>query len=415
MPDQAEPAPTPVPAPRTVRLPLLRVRLTVAVVSLSIGAAIWLPSVHLLYRPADVAYGEPAGREWADRLAARHLTQWSYPGAREKELARMRSANAEWDFMGRSFLVWALANLALAEPDRRGDLLPVMDRIIDETLRIERERGMHHFLMPYARRKPFVVQPARSLFVDGEIALMLGLRRLVEEKDAYRPLMADRIEVIVRRMEAGPVLCAESYPDECWTFCNAVALAAVRVADHLDGTDHRDLFRRWVQTAQARLVDRQTGLLVSSFTLDGRVRDGPEGSSIWMVAHCLQLVDEALARDQYERARRLLGREVLGFGYGREWPSRTAGHEDVDSGPVVPLLEVSAGSSGLAFVGARSFGDAGFYQSLRTTLDFAGFPIEDRGRLRYAASNQVGDAVLLYSAVLGPAWDRVKAGARDEP
>jgi hypothetical protein len=36
-----------------------------------------------------------------------------------------------------------------------------------------------------------------------------------------------------------------------------------------------------------------------------------------------------------------------------------------------------------------------------TTLQFAAFPSEHDGQLRYSASNQVGDAVLLYALVQG--------------
>src|SRR2546430_10764252 len=53
-----------------------------------------------------------------------------------------------------------------------------------------------------------------------------------------------------------------------------------------------------------QLVDPASGLLVSSFTRDGQHLDGPEGSTIWMVAHCLQLVDADFARDQYQRSDR---------------------------------------------------------------------------------------------------------------
>ena len=42
------------------------------------------------------------------------------------------------------------------------------------------------------------------------------------------------------------MLCAESYPDECWMFCNTVALAAVRVGDRLDDQDHSAFFAEWV-------------------------------------------------------------------------------------------------------------------------------------------------------------------------
>ena len=229
---------------------------------------------------------------------------WTDPQERQRELEKMRTTNAEWDFMGRSFLVWALANRSLRHPQDKPAYLEVMDRIIDETLRTERELGMFHFLMPYARQRPFVMQPPRSIFLDGEIALMLAMRRLVEEKDSYRKPLRQRVQEMVRRMEASPVLCAESYPDECWMFCNTVALAAIRTSDRLDGTDHRAFFQKWLEMAKQKLVDPRTGLLVSSFTLDGQPQKGPNGSSLWLSAHCLQLIDEDFAADQYRRAKR---------------------------------------------------------------------------------------------------------------
>jgi hypothetical protein len=74
------------------------------------------------------------------------------------------------------------------------------------------------------------------------------------------------------------------------------------------------------------------------------------------------------------------------------------------------VLEVSAGGSGLAFIGAASFGDKDSLEKLASTLDFAAFPSQKNGALKYSASNQVGDAVMLYAAVLGPIWNRVKGG-----
>src|SRR6185295_13694576 len=101
--------------------------------------------------------------------------------------------------------------------------------------------------------------------------------------------------------------------------------------------------RAWVESAKQRLVEPRTGLLVSSYHLDGRWKDGPEGSSIWMAIHDLMIVDEAFARDQYARARRELIGDALGFGYAREWPRGARGATDVDSGPIIPLLDASAG------------------------------------------------------------------------
>ncbi len=384
--------------------------------SLALAAAVWLPCLHLVF-------GVDLARFRADRAVApeakamlqRQLALWETPDARTRELARMRRSNAEWDFMGRTFLVLALANAGLREPAEQERYLGIMDALISETLRLERENGIYYFLMDYAQARPFLGPTRRSLFQDGEIAMMLAARRLVREKPEYQAPLAERAAWMLKQMEAGPVLCGESYPDECWMFCNAVALAAFRMCDALDGSDHRPFARRWMEMAKQKLVEPSTGLLVSNFSLAGEVGDGPEGSSIWMVAHCLQIVDRPFAEDQYRRARKELARSVLGFGYAREWPESRVGMPDVDSGPVIPGLQASAGSSGMALVAAAAFDDRAYLASLLASLEFGAFPERKGGRLHYLASNQVGDAAMLYALVLGLLWEEVERRASTAP
>lgn len=380
-----------------------------AATALLVSTTIWLPCVHLLFGRGQVSRSNAVISPQAEALAARHMELWTKPELRRVELERMRVSNAEWDFMGRTFLVLSLAEMSLREPARRADHLRVMDEIIDETLRLERDEGLYFFLMPYAKARPFLQQPARSQFLDGEIAMMLAARRLVEEKATYRTAMIERVDAMLARMKKSPVLSAESYPDECWTFCNAIAVAAIKASERLDGADHSAFLRDWLSIVRAKLTHPETGLLVSSYTLDGKPLDGPEGSSIWLVAHCLRLIDEDVAADQFRRARKELGRDLMGFAWSREWPESWRGPLDIDSGAVIPLLDASAGGSGLAFVGARSFGDEDYYSKLRTSLDFAAFPVRRDGGIRYCASNQVGDAVLLYAEVLGPLWEKIKS------
>jgi len=388
-------------------------RIFAGLAALAVAALIWLPGLHLFFsRPVSnfrQAQGlSPKARE----LAARHLQLWTDPALRDAELKKMRVSNAEWDFMGRSYLVWSLANMSLRDPASKPLYLRTMDQIIDETLQLEKQEGMYFFLMPYAKDRPYLAQPAHSLFLDGEIALMLASRRMVEEKTEYKPLLTERVNAIVERFEKSPKLLLESYPDECWMFDHCVALDAIKMADCLDGSDHSELIRDWIAMAKQKLVDPKSGILISSFEADGTPMAGPEGSSIWMVAHSLQLLDEDFARDQYQRARKELGAITLGFGYAHEWPETWKGEANIDSGPIIPVFDVSAGSSGMAFIGASSFGDDKYLASLAATLDFAGFPLRTGGRLKYCASNQVGDAALLYAATLGPLWEKVKTGAR---
>jgi hypothetical protein len=383
-------------------------RIVAGLIALVIAGALWLPCLHLLFRHPVAQFHAPAGLSpRAAALAARHMQLWTDPKLREEEVRRMRASNAEWDFMGRSFLAWSLANMALRDPASKAECLAVMDRIIDETVRLEKSEGMYFFLMSYAKGRPYVVQPARSLFVDGEIAMMLAARRLVAEKPEYKPMLTERVDEIVDGLRRSPNLVLESYPDECWMFDHAVALATLRMADRLDGTDHSAILHGWVAMAKAKLVDDKSGMLWSSYTTARQPLDGPEGSSLWMVTHCLQLVDADFARDQYRRARKELGEITLGFGYAHEWPASWTGAADIDSGPIFPVFKISAGSSGMALIGASAFDDQPFLSSLVATLDFAAFPSRKNGSLKYCASNQVGDAALLYAATLGPLWEKV--------
>ena len=388
-------------------------RMLAGLAALVVAAVIWLPCLHLVFtRPlSDFRQNQELSPK-ARQLAARHLRLWTDPSLREQELKRMRASNAEWDFMGRSYLVWSLANMALRDPASKPLYLRTMDQVIDETLRLEKQEGMYFFLMAYARDRHYLVQPAHSLFLDGEIALMLASRRVVEEKPEYKSLLTERVNAIVERFQKNPRMLLESYPDECWMFDHCVALDAIRMADYLDGSNHSALIRDWIAMAKQKLVHRESGLLISSFMTDGTPLAGPEGSSIWMVAHCLQLLDEDFARDQYRCARKELGEITLGFGYAHEWPKSWKGEANIDSGPIIPGFEISAGSSGMAFIGASTFDDGIFLRSLAATLDFAGFPSRSHGRLKYCASNQVGDAALLYAATLGPLWQKVKTGGK---
>lgn len=261
-------------------------------------------------------------------------------------------------------------------------------------------------MLPYGRARPFVDPAGTSIFVEGELALMLAARQLVERDPARVALARTWVERAAAHLERGPVVLAESYPDEVWIFCNAVALAAIRLHDIGDGAParHAALFARWVASAKARLVDRTTGLLPARTTLDGQVLEGPEGSTLWIAATMLRVVDDDFASLQYFTARQELTASLAGFGWAREWPPSRPASDDIDSGPTIPFVGANAGSSGLALVAAYAFDDAELARDLTTTLGFAAFPVD--GGARYVAGNQLADAAILYAMVTGPLWAR---------
>lgn len=119
----------------------LKLRLQAAGLGLcafGLAFTVWLPCLHLFYtKPVSNFYRENSISPKTRELAARHLHLWTDPVSRTAELKKMRGSNAEWDFMGRSFLVWSLANMGLREPQMKPQYLPVIDQIIQETVKIE--------------------------------------------------------------------------------------------------------------------------------------------------------------------------------------------------------------------------------------------------------------------------------------
>jgi hypothetical protein len=370
-----------------------------AAVCVAVAAAAWLPSIHVFFGAKERDMGVRHEALLAAELAA------SAEGAR---LGEMRAGNPEWDLLSRTFLALSLANEAVAAPARKEASLAQLDRLIAETRSLVERHGDSYFLLPYGSRAAFAPRPARSLFVEGELLLMMSARRLAGPGGPAADEMKTRAAALASWMSAGEVASAESYPDECWTFCNTAALAALALHDAASGEDHGALERRWVQQARERLIDPATGLLVSSYHRDGRAIEGPEGSSLWVSTHFLSIIDEPFAREQYARARAQLGREVLGFGVAREWPEGAPRRPDVDSGAVIPLLDASAGSSGLWLIGAATMGDREALSGLMSSLDLAAFPSTTAGGLRYQAAGRVGNAALLYALSQGPLFSLVR-------
>lgn len=376
---------------------------------LVLAAGLWLALLHVWFtRSVDGTAAPLVGRLLRDWEMARR------PGAEDE--SKLERGNPEWVLMSRMFTSLAFANVAASERSDRARYTDAMARIARLTIaEAERGDGPYPFLMPYASRRPFLDPSARSLFVDGEIALMLAALELLDAQPSGRdergpserdPSLDAELWVtrVREQIERGPALLGESYPNEAWIFCNTAALAAIRLHDVARGDPdaHAELFARWVAHARTHLVDPKTGMLVSATHYDGEAWQGPEGSTLWFAADMLLLVDEAFAREQYALARKELGRSFLGFAWSREWSASEPAQDDIDSGPTIPFIGANAGASGLAIGAAKAFGDEATLSGLLASLQLTGFPMD--GRSHYASGNLMADAAFAYGTTTGPLW-----------
>lgn len=348
------------------------------------------------------APGEGELRGWVERLAEARLLPWE--GGPKDELMALRAMNPEYDLMARTFTAMGLADLALMAPARwKERAIRALDAMIADTDGQIEARGQDAFLLPYGHGWD---QP--SLFVDGERLLVMTIRRLLQEQETLAERSQALGAAIAERMASTPSCSWPSYPDECWAFCNTLALVALRALQILDGTSHEALTRAHVAALRRSLTDPGTGMILSAWTVAGRRREDPEGSSIWATSHFLRAVDPAYADEQYALAREQLGRVWLGFGFGREWVED--GLMDVDSGPIVPIVGASPSSSGLAILAAQGAGDRAFSRALYASLGLFALPRDEGGLRTYRAGNAVGDAVIFAASTTGPLWRVLGSG-----
>ena len=346
----------------------------------------------------------PDPDEWVEELVA----DW-VDGSPPQAVLDQRVVNPEYDLMSRTFLSLALADRALAEGASEADrdeAVLAMDAMIADTW-AQVERGGHRtYLLGYADARPWQ-GGGRSLFVDGELLVMMGARRMVQEGRWQEEMgtLAAAVEGSFGSATALPL--AESYPDEGWTFCHTMAHLGLRMHEVLDGADHHSSREAFLAWARDGLVEPGTGMLSSEFDLHGKVNDGPEGSSIWFSVAALSVLDPPLAAEQYALAREELGRSVLGLGYAREWPVGLGNASDVDSGPIVPGLEASASSSGLAIGASRALGDERWHGQLVAALGAAEILMAGLPPLAEMADNPVGKSVIVWGMGVGPLFERI--------
>lgn len=147
-------------------------------------------------------------------------------------------------------------------------------------------------------------------------------------------------------------------------------------------------------------VDPATGWVVQARALaDGSALDAPRGSGTALSAWFLAPADVSLS-DRLYRAHRDDGvRSLLGFGAMREYPSDRFGLGDIDSGPV--LLGVGVSATGFALSGARIHGDRRTYRRLFRTAWLFGVPIDTAHGRPFATGGALGNAILLAMLTAG--------------
>ena len=194
----------------------------------------------------------------------------------------------------------------------------------------------------------------RMLLISG----LTSYQKLLGDS-RYEDLLRNQAESLAKELDASPYGLLDDYPGQCYPVDILPAIAAIRRADAVLGTDHTEFAARAIRGFQDTRLDKDTGLpayIADSRT--GRASDSARGVGLsFMLIWAPELWPET-ARDWYARYERQFwqqGRWLAGFReYSRDIDVGKFVFSDVDAGPI--LYGYGAGACAFGVGAARAMG-----------------------------------------------------------
>ncbi len=374
-------------SPRVQRL----VAIAAALVAVRWVPALWCGRDAAAWMRGDPAIQQALAEEMA-RFEARDGARAALPAADR--------FTGEWALVTHQMTALGLAQLCLAHPAWKERYAPVVTRAALASFRPEmRGFGTHAWKGEDALAS--LGGPHGHAYLAYP-ALAVGMARLIDP--AFPEDVAAQHDALVaayeRRLMASPTGLIETYPGEAYPTDVAAVAAAIAVHGRVTGADHRAVIAHWADLVRRVQIDPASGLVIQRMgALDARPHDAPRGSGTALAAYFAGFADRGVADLLAEGVLRHES-TLLGFGAIREYAEGHDGAGDIDSGPVV--LGVSVSATGFALAPARAMGRADAFTRIYRTTDLFGLPVAGGDRLRFAVGGPIGNALLLALLTSGP-------------
>jgi hypothetical protein len=306
--------------------------------------------------------------------------------------------DGEWTLGTYQMAALGLAQVALAHPELKAELVPSIEACLTRLLAPE--------------TTAFGAEAWRAAALDdlasdrghaylGYINLALGMLRVVEPRSRFAGIHDRLTEALARRMARAPRGLIETYPGEAYPADVASVIGSIGLHDRAAGSDHRALLAAWEATFRARWIDPRSGMIFQSGDAQTGLPRGPARASHTALAvYALSFALPDLSRDLFAAIQRSQRASLLGFGAIREDAKGLGGSADIDSGPVV--LGVGVSATGFTLAGARLHGDRALYTELYRTADLFGAPHKSGDGRRFVSGGPLGDAILLAMLTASP-------------
>jgi len=227
----------------------------------------------------------------------------------------------------------------------------------------------------------------------------------------YEDLLRSQVETLASELDESPYGLLDDYPGQCYPVDVLPAVAAIRRADKILGTDHFDFAARAIRGFEGTRLDKDTGL--PAYHVDsktGRATDSARGVGLsFMLIWAPELWPET-ARDWYAKYEEHFwqqGRWLAGF---REFPKGIDIGRfvfgEVDAGPVIGGYGLAASAFGIG--ASRVMGRPDHTFPLTAQAIVAAWPLPDGTMLGprilsgFSDAPYLGEAALLFSLTRRP-------------
>jgi hypothetical protein len=305
----------------------------------------------------------------------------------------------EWALVTHQMVALGLAQLCLARPAERARYVPTITRAAVKSFLPEmRDFGTH----AWSEDVLATLGSSHGHAYFGYPALAVGMARLLDP--AFPKDVAAQHDAVIaafeRRLLASPTGLIETYPNEAYPTDVASVAAAIAVHGRVTGVDHRRVLAHWAERVRGAQIDRASGLVIQRMgALDGKPHDAPRGSGTGLAAYFAGFADRGTAELLTAGLLRQHA-SFLGFGGIREYAPGHSGTGDLDSGPV--LLGISVSATGFALAPLRAFGHRDDFTKIYRTTALFGVPFDAGKSARFLTGGAIGNALLLALLTSGP-------------
>ncbi len=238
----------------------------------------------------------------------------------------------------------------------------------------------------------------RMLLISG----LTSYQKLLGDR-SYEDLLRGQVDSLAKELDASPYGLLDDYPRQCYPVDILPAIAAIRRADAVLGTDHSEFAARAVRGFQDTRLDRDTGLpayVASSRT--GRAADVARGVGLsFMLIWAPELWPDT-ARDWYAKYEDQFwqqGRWLAGFReYSKDIEVGNFVFADVDAGPI--LFGYGAGACAFGVGAARAMGRFDHAYPLGAEAVVGSWPLPDGTLLGPRILSNLSDAPYLGEAAM---------------